>query len=363
MKKKIFLVFLFSVFSFFGYSQNIIEGVVTDSKTGEALPFVNIAVSGHSVGTISDVNGEFKLTVPNNMTDKDLSVSSVGYSPFVCKISSFLDKRLEIKLEPKDLKISEVVITDKSEAGRKVLKTALEKLSSNYIGCDFAYSGDFTETVKKTSGERKSVYKFNAYDSQGYVSKEKSRAFESLNYKFPSVTRDFKVDDFESGINFFDLTSSFDIVRYSHNVLNPSCFNSFDFKIKTENPEIYVIEFYCKNPELINTGVLKPQKYSGEITVNKADNAVLSADFVLEVKDFFPFAMTLAGSGEKNSALIKTSVSYAKTLEKYSLKSISTVIDVTDSVKGDYTINDNLSVVNVNYKVPGKISGKVFYSR
>lgn len=362
-EKRIFLTFLFSVLTLLGYSQNIIEGVITDSKTGEAMPFVNIAVSGHTIGTISDLNGEFKLSVPDSFLDKDLSISSVGYAPYTCKISSVQGLRLEVKLEPRDLKISQVVVTDKSQAGRKVLKDFLERLSSNYINCDFAYSGDYTGIVKKNGTEKKSVYKFNAYDSQGYVSKEKSRAFESLNYKFSSVSRNFKVDDFETGVNFFDLTSSFDIVRYSFNVLNPSCLNSFDFKIKSETSEVYVIEFNCEKPELINTGVLKPQKYSGEITVNKSDNAILSADYVLEVKDFSSLALSLALGGQRNSAVIKSSVSYAKTAGKYSLKSISSVIDITDSVKGNYSIIDNLSVVSVNYKVPGKISGKVFYSR
>ena len=59
-------------------AQTIVEGIVTDSATGDVLPFVNIAVSGTTVGTISDMNGEFRLTVPAGMGDKELSFSSVG---------------------------------------------------------------------------------------------------------------------------------------------------------------------------------------------------------------------------------------------------------------------------------------------
>ena len=363
MLKKLFLVS--SLFlSLNAFSQEcVVEGIVLDSKTGEVMPFVNIALTGGKTGTISDINGEFKLSVPENMTSKELSFSSVGYSPLTFKVAELSGRHIEVKMEPHDLKISEVVVTDKSAAGRKVLKNVLENFSKNYVSTDFAYAGQYKNTVTKNGKTRNSLYSFNAYDSEGYVSKESSRAFEALNYKFQNVKRDFKVNDFETGINYFDLVSSFDIMRYELNVMNAYNLEDFDFTIKSETPENYVIAFTCLKPKVINTGALYPEKYYGEITVRKDKHIVVSADYTLQVKNFSPSALSLLDKNLKNNAVIKCSVSNKKKNGKYSLAKVSADIDVNDSANGSYKISDNITVESVNYKVPGKISGKVFYSR
>ena len=56
---------------------SVIRGKVTDDKTSEALPYVNIGVSGQTVGTFSDSNGSYRLELPKG--DYDLFISSVGY--------------------------------------------------------------------------------------------------------------------------------------------------------------------------------------------------------------------------------------------------------------------------------------------
>jgi len=56
---------------------SVIRGKVTDEKTSEPLPYVNIGVSGQTVGTFSDSNGSYRLELPKG--DYDLFISSVGY--------------------------------------------------------------------------------------------------------------------------------------------------------------------------------------------------------------------------------------------------------------------------------------------
>ena len=53
-----------------------VSGVVTGSD-GEPLPGVNVVVKGTTVGTVSDINGRYSLTLPNNA--KTLVFSSVGF--------------------------------------------------------------------------------------------------------------------------------------------------------------------------------------------------------------------------------------------------------------------------------------------
>ncbi len=57
--------------------QSVIRGSVTDEKSAEPLPFVNIGVKGQSAGTFSDSNGTYHLDLPRG--EYDLILSSVGY--------------------------------------------------------------------------------------------------------------------------------------------------------------------------------------------------------------------------------------------------------------------------------------------
>ncbi len=54
-----------------------ITGNVTSSEDSEGLPGVNVVVKGTSVGTVTDVEGNYKLEVPDENTI--LVISSVGY--------------------------------------------------------------------------------------------------------------------------------------------------------------------------------------------------------------------------------------------------------------------------------------------
>ncbi|MCO4293576.1 SusC/RagA family TonB-linked outer membrane protein [Solitalea sp. MAHUQ-68] len=56
-----------------------VKGHVTDKKTGEALPGVSISIKGSSLGTTSDVNGDYTIDVPNESSV--LVFSFLGYKP------------------------------------------------------------------------------------------------------------------------------------------------------------------------------------------------------------------------------------------------------------------------------------------
>jgi outer membrane cobalamin receptor len=55
----------------------ILKGTVTDSKTGDPLPYVNIGVKDQSVGTFTDSNGTYRLELP--FGQYILMFSSVGF--------------------------------------------------------------------------------------------------------------------------------------------------------------------------------------------------------------------------------------------------------------------------------------------
>ncbi len=56
---------------------SVVRGKITDEKTSDPLPYVNIGIRGQATGTFSDSNGSYHLELQKG--DYDLFISSVGY--------------------------------------------------------------------------------------------------------------------------------------------------------------------------------------------------------------------------------------------------------------------------------------------
>ena len=77
-REVILLVFLFFSIHFGAMAQNVtVSGTVTDD-TGQPLPGVNVVVEGTATGTITDIEGNYSLTVPS---DGVLVFNYIGFSP------------------------------------------------------------------------------------------------------------------------------------------------------------------------------------------------------------------------------------------------------------------------------------------
>jgi len=57
--------------------QNVVTGTVKDASTGQEMPGVNIQVKGTTLGTISDIDGKYSLSVPDR--NATLIFSFIGY--------------------------------------------------------------------------------------------------------------------------------------------------------------------------------------------------------------------------------------------------------------------------------------------
>ena len=80
-------------------------GTVTDA-TGEPIPGATIRVKGSNIVTVSDINGNFEVSVPANST---LEVSYIGYAPVSMKTGSD-ESPLAISMKEDDNLLDEVVV-------------------------------------------------------------------------------------------------------------------------------------------------------------------------------------------------------------------------------------------------------------
>ncbi|MDP9046707.1 MAG: carboxypeptidase-like regulatory domain-containing protein, partial [Bacteroidota bacterium] len=106
---------------------NVVTGKVTDSKDGSPLTGVSIVVKGSSTGTVTDVNGAFRLSVPSSAAT--LVVSYIGYDR---KEVSITGSTLNITLEPSTTSLSEVAVVSVGYGSqrKKDLTGAVENLSA-----------------------------------------------------------------------------------------------------------------------------------------------------------------------------------------------------------------------------------------
>ncbi|MEG3660177.1 TonB-dependent receptor [Arenibacter palladensis] len=84
-----------------------VSGIVRDMKTGESLPGVNVLVKGSTIGTVTDFDGNYSITVPN--PNDVLIFSYIGFISQEIPVNNQLVINVELQ---EDLNfLDEVVIT------------------------------------------------------------------------------------------------------------------------------------------------------------------------------------------------------------------------------------------------------------
>ena len=104
---KVFLIStLLSAAYFTSFAQTPITGMVKDSKK-EPIPGVSVLIKGANTGTITDINGSFRISAPNKTSV--LVFSSIGFDSKEITVG---DKtKLEIELNEDTKSLQEVVVT------------------------------------------------------------------------------------------------------------------------------------------------------------------------------------------------------------------------------------------------------------
>ena len=106
IRSTVFLCFFILYASLAAFSQEkTVKGTISVLKTGEILPGVTIVQKGTTNGTISDIDGQFSITV--NSPDAVLVVSFVGYSSQEIPVKG--NARIDVKLEESFTECDEVV--------------------------------------------------------------------------------------------------------------------------------------------------------------------------------------------------------------------------------------------------------------
>ncbi len=161
------LIFFISLaFLSTGLQAQNIRGKVIDSKTREALPFVNIIYGNSNLGTTTNIDGEFSIS--GSLQIDELQLSYLGYFSKTVKISdNNPNKEIVIKLDPKFYNLEEVIVFPGENPAEQIINKVVENRNLNnpekmqsfscktYNKMIFTLGRD-TSNVKDTSKHQKS---------------------------------------------------------------------------------------------------------------------------------------------------------------------------------------------------------------
>ncbi len=124
-----------------------VTGKVTDSKDGSPIPGASVVAKGTTSGTVTDVNGDFKLSVPSSVTA--ITVSFVGYNK---KDVALTGAALNVALDASSTSLNEVLVVGYGTTRKKDATGAVVKVSSS----DFV-QGVTTNPLQQLQGKAAGV--------------------------------------------------------------------------------------------------------------------------------------------------------------------------------------------------------------
>ncbi len=260
-----------------GYPDNqiIVSGRIIDQNTRKPVPYANICLVGRSLGSVSNMNGEFIIKIPGNMLNDSLGISCIGYRTFIEPLERIRNKNI-FELQTEYVPIQEVIIR-KTEP-LYLIKTALRKIPDNYNLNPSILTSFYRETIEhgnKYLSITESV--LQTYKS-GYAENDESDLIKVLKgRKSQNIdSRDSLLIKLKAGLN---TTILLDIIKNPADFMQEEYFRYYDYQltdiISENNRETYVINFRQKE------NITEPL-YFGKIFIDVNSMAIKNLEFSLD---------------------------------------------------------------------------------
>ena len=129
MKKLLLIVMalFFGITSVLAQTKRI-TGKVTSLDDGSPIPGVSVSVKGTTIGTITNAEGDYSLTVPN---DAVLVLSFVGMKTTEVPVSG--GSTYDVQLEMEVMGVDEVMVVAYGTQKRRAVTNAVSKVNSNEL--------------------------------------------------------------------------------------------------------------------------------------------------------------------------------------------------------------------------------------
>ncbi|WP_321348695.1 carboxypeptidase-like regulatory domain-containing protein [uncultured Draconibacterium sp.] len=260
-----------------------IKGKVVDANTNRPVSYTNIGLEGTFYGTASDSEGNFELKIPEEMVDKAIYFSAVGFSNKQFPVKDLFSKEFAVvKLQSQSYGVDEVDVAAQNKVLIRILRLASDNIKYNFgsgpFNMHFAYSSEIAVDGQVKEPKIATVL---LYDETGYSAPSKADAFTARNY---SVKKEQSDDDYRfssAQINLDELLG-FDWVRSASGILSPALLGDYKLVLESQpvidGQEYWVISFNTIVPSLATTGDYYAGTFKGKITINKEDYSILKIE-------------------------------------------------------------------------------------
>jgi protease II len=169
-----------------------ISGVVGNAEDKKPLPFAYVIIKNVKLGTVTDPDGRFKITVPPEHQNGKIQFSYTGFKTTEVSIASIPNKQsVAVWLTPEVKLLGEVLVKAQREyTPKELLKKVLDRIPENYGNADVNMDGYYRETLRENNGYIKYAdaacrFHYSAYRDQ----KLKWRDFTNPYFATGSLSR------------------------------------------------------------------------------------------------------------------------------------------------------------------------------
>jgi len=251
-----------------------VSGTVYDLFSKEPISSATVGIIDASMGTVTNRDGRFRITLSDSLLNATIRISHVGYESLELKASAWTDGQSEFMLEPKVVSLQEVVVRviDPKQAVRQMMNAREHNYSHDPIYMTAFYregvehkkrNVDLTEAVLKVY---KTGFQERYLDDQVKLIK--------MRRILDKQERDTIVTKVKSGIH---STLLLDLVRNEPDFLDVS---------DPENPFVYAhTDIAVIDDRLANVISFEQRKVSreplfkGELFIDMENHALVEARF------------------------------------------------------------------------------------
>ena len=308
-------------------SQTTIKGTVVDKADGSPLPYAYLKIDQVALGTVTDGNGKFQITIPKKYDNHTITLSYLGFQDLTLEISVFKAKTGSIfYLTSEAVSLDEVLVEKQKKlpSAKSLLRKALKKIPSNYSNSHTLLSGYYRETMKENGVYIKYTDAACDYYEAPYSKKKyKWRDYQSP-YDFSMSSGTFSFSDHslhrihfhhqtlkEEQVNIINSRSSSSLsqrefhanieggplglfarnrVKYQQSFLGKKAIRDFDYTISEElNSEtgnwLYVLDFHTKTTKADLDDLASPNPRNRKQWLKANKRKLLKGRIYIDQKD------------------------------------------------------------------------------
>ena len=127
----------------------VLRGKVVDKETLSPLVFASVTVKETNVATVTNIDGEFIIKIPETEISKNLEISFIGYKNRIIPLIELKDDgfRNIITMEPAPIPLKEIIV--KPMMPDEIIDNLISSVSKNYPNIPNMMTAFYRETIRK----------------------------------------------------------------------------------------------------------------------------------------------------------------------------------------------------------------------